>query len=351
MLHPHPALSPVPEVDDPEAEAAQRENEAAWCQLLVQGALAVLLPTEDLENGCLRTLVGEIFAEMVLRNGVGGRACEGWLLWEGIIKIVDVLRPSSGPDTDVGSEAKETAGSEQSRKVASRLEQYGLVSSSKSSSASAPSLSSATGPLEVPGRASSRWEGKSVSSVFWLIVQYAFWTFAAARYLVVTIATSSSLPARSKLPLTMIAGMEGSSGVSQTNEKGQLRQAGSGGQTATARPTSGLARPVLSMSVWGAVGRIVELDARMPWLAGLLGLLRHGCVAGPRRVGDTDGVLDRWVHAPIFAVSFLRIIPLRPSVLCFLGVRSVKGSFGACPRGGSGPPGGGPCRPWKAWRF
>src|SRR5216117_635801 len=59
-LHPHPALSPVPISLSPDAATEQQKNEAAYRRLLVQGVLAVLLPTEDLENGCLRTLVREI---------------------------------------------------------------------------------------------------------------------------------------------------------------------------------------------------------------------------------------------------------------------------------------------------
>lgn len=64
-LHPHPALSPVPTDMIPASVVEQRESESAWRQLLVHGVLALLLPTEDLENGCLRALVAEIFAEMI----------------------------------------------------------------------------------------------------------------------------------------------------------------------------------------------------------------------------------------------------------------------------------------------
>ncbi|RYZ32624.1 MAG: hypothetical protein EOP01_00570, partial [Propionibacteriaceae bacterium] len=70
--------NPVPTESVPSATVEQRENESAWRQLLVQGVLAVLLPTEDLENGCLRALVAEIFAEMILGNGISGKACESW---------------------------------------------------------------------------------------------------------------------------------------------------------------------------------------------------------------------------------------------------------------------------------
>ena len=81
-LVPHPALTPVPRETDPSTILEQARNEESWRQLLVQGVLAVLLPTEDLENGCLRALVAEIFSDMILGNGVSGKACKPWLLWE-----------------------------------------------------------------------------------------------------------------------------------------------------------------------------------------------------------------------------------------------------------------------------
>ena len=70
-LNPHPALSPIPNPNDPDACAEQSANETLYFQLLVQGVLAVLLPTEDLENDCLRTLVGDGIADLV-EDGVSG---------------------------------------------------------------------------------------------------------------------------------------------------------------------------------------------------------------------------------------------------------------------------------------
>ncbi|KAK5048842.1 hypothetical protein LTR16_010999, partial [Cryomyces antarcticus] len=72
-LRPHPALSPNPVETDPATVLEQQQNEAAWRRLLVEGILAVLLPTEDLENGCLRTLVTEVLSEMVIGNGIAGK--------------------------------------------------------------------------------------------------------------------------------------------------------------------------------------------------------------------------------------------------------------------------------------
>ncbi|KAI4665389.1 uncharacterized protein J4E78_002849 [Alternaria triticimaculans] len=121
-LHPHPALSPVPTDDAPATVLEQRESESAWRQLLIHGVLALLLPTEDLKNGCLRALVGEIFAEMILGNGISGKACEGWVLWEGITRIAEVLQTDAAKEKDSQSD---DADAEQSL---TRLERYGLLS-------------------------------------------------------------------------------------------------------------------------------------------------------------------------------------------------------------------------------
>ena len=91
-LWPTPALSPVPGKNDPASVLIQKENEAAYRQLLVEGVLAILLPTEDFENDCLTSLVGQIISEMILGNGIGEKACEPWLLWEGITKMAEVIQ-------------------------------------------------------------------------------------------------------------------------------------------------------------------------------------------------------------------------------------------------------------------
>lgn len=84
-LCPLPALSPVPRLADTLGVAEQSDNEAAYRQLLVHGVLAVLLPTEDLENDCLTSLVGQIFSELIIANAVANKLSEPWLIYEVII--------------------------------------------------------------------------------------------------------------------------------------------------------------------------------------------------------------------------------------------------------------------------
>ncbi|GAB7351207.1 hypothetical protein MBLNU459_g1646t1 [Dothideomycetes sp. NU459] len=71
-IQPHPALSPVPPESMTSTFPEQTENESIWRQLLVQGALSMLLPPEDLENPPLRVLVSEILSELILGKGVCG---------------------------------------------------------------------------------------------------------------------------------------------------------------------------------------------------------------------------------------------------------------------------------------
>lgn len=265
-LRPHPALSPVPIESDPTSVLEQRQNEAAWRQLLVQGVLVVLLPTEDLENGCLRVLVAEIFAEMILGNGISDKACEGWLLWEGITRIAEVLQADT--------EKEASSNQRKPEQTKSRLERYGLLSSS---------VEKAAEPVKpsVPNGRPSH-EELSVSGLFWLVVQYAFLACNAMRAVIIALATSSSLPPRSV------------TGVSVPSPMDQGRQSLPQKVDSTAfdgHPAS--KRPIVSMRLWSCTSGLLELDVRMPWLSGLVSLLHWGAVAGPGRVGDTDGVLDK----------------------------------------------------------
>ena len=140
----------------------------------------MLLPTEDLENGCLRALVAEIFAEMILGNGISGKACEGWLLWEGITRIAEVLqdnaKESDAQSKDITPEQSLT-----------RLERYGLLSSP------ADAQSRSAQPQQSSKR---RHDGTpmTISGLFWIVIQYTFLAGTAMRATILALATSSSLP-------------------------------------------------------------------------------------------------------------------------------------------------------------
>ena len=267
-LHPHPALSPVPSASIPSTIVDQRENESAWRQLLVQGVLTVLLPTEDLENSCLRALVAEIFAEMILGNGISGKACEGWLLWEGITRVAEVLQARMKEEAP----RSETTPAEH---ALTRLERYGLLS---------PPVADENGSTKPQTSNGRHHEDRPMTftGLIWAVIQYAFLAGTAMRAAIVNIATAPSLPARS------ITATSGQSPV-EASRQSQLPQAA---HPASRRPLASK-RPILSMQLWSCASQLADLNSRMPWLSGLISMLHWVALAGPGRVGDTDGVLDR----------------------------------------------------------
>ncbi|KAG9191202.1 hypothetical protein G6011_09290 [Alternaria panax] len=284
-LHPHPALSPVPTEDAPATVLEQRESESAWRQLLIHGVLALLLPTEDLKNGCLRALVAEIFAEMILGDGISGKACEGWVLWEGITRMAEVLQ------TDATKEKGLQSGDLNAEQSLTRLERYGLLS---------PHDGTEVSPKEqlVAGQRRHKTPAAYTSGAFWAIIQYAFLAFTAVRAVILSLATLSSLPSR-------FATTEQSSA-----EAGSQSQTPQTDTIASRRPLE-TKRPVVSMSLWSCVAQLVELHVRMPWLLGFISMLHRGALAGPGRVGETDGVLDRLLahtfHTRILNPAFLPV--------------------------------------------
>ncbi|KAF2030638.1 hypothetical protein EK21DRAFT_111731 [Setomelanomma holmii] len=268
-LHPHPALSPVPTDAEPSTTVEQRENESAWRQLLIQGVLAILLPTEDLENGCLRSLVAEIFAEMILGNGISGKACESWLLLEGITSIAKVLQADSTKEQ--GTESK-IASPEQSM---TRLERFGLLSSEQDGQAGPLS------PFATREDHHATWPA-FVSGLFWAAVQFVFFAFTAARAVISNLATSSTLPMRSVIS-------------HQSPVDASIQSQSSHVGTTLSRRPLGVKRPIVSMSLWSCIAQLAELSVRMPWLSGSVSMLHWGLLVGPGKVGDTDGILDRFL--------------------------------------------------------
>jgi hypothetical protein len=231
----------------------QKENEAAYRQLLVEGVLALLLPTEDFENDCLTSLVSQIISEMILGNGVGEKACEPWLIWEGITKIAEIIQarlPASKAQERINKSVENTSRAEPSS--------AGLVK-----------------------RISFRW---SLQKAFWMTIQYGFFAFTTVRFIIVTIGTSSSLPSR--LPLNKRAPgtgpvVGGVQPLSPNNTKSSGNQSGP------------IKNPMLTMKIWTCASNLLDLDFRMPWLTATLSMLQWFALQGPGELGYTDGMIDK----------------------------------------------------------
>ncbi|KAG7051361.1 PXA domain-containing protein [Colletotrichum scovillei] len=250
-LCPLAPLTPIPRPEDPSSVARQQENETLYRQLLVQGVLAVLLPTEDLENSCLTSLVGQIFSELIIGNVLANRLSQPWLVYEIFIILTRVLdRRASEPIEEGVAEALQ-AGS--------------------------------TSALPRPVRRS--W---SIQGAFWSLVQWSFLAFSTVRFLVMTLAMSSSLPPRSD---------------GELNEKDQVTGQISHSKTLNPPGSSNEAQPVktpiAAFKLWSCVADLIEMDSRMPWLSGIMSLLQLGAMAGPGRIAGLNGAMDRLISHTI----------------------------------------------------
>lgn len=253
-LWPFPALSPVP--DGEKSTQQQMENESAYRQLLVQGILALLLPTEDLENDCLTTLVAQIFSEMILGDGIGGKASEPWLLWEGITKIAEVIQthmPKSKAQVRVERSNSDLTNSN---------------------------------PWDLTGGKTKSWKiGRSIHKTFWLVLQYAFIAFTAVRFFILTLATASSLPSRIS-PTNKITGSP------VANSHMDILDSTNAETSSRTRQVSSK-QPILQMKIWSCASHLLDLDARMPWLSATISFLQWTAFTGPGEIGNTDGMVDK----------------------------------------------------------
>lgn len=258
-LRPHIALSPAP--ISPIAALEQDENESVWSQLLVNAVLSLLLPPEDLNNPCLQILVSEIFSEMIVRNGLAGKACEGWMYWESITKVIDSTNSLAQPAAKLAPEA-----------TVNRLEQFGLLSSDESK----PTETNRT-----ERRAATQW-WDAATGYFWMTVQYITLVVVTLRAFITALANASALPPRSsRAPYRKLGGSRPTTPSSVRN--------GHSDQT----HTTASKRPIVAMSIWSCIPRILSLDQRMPWLTGLVSLLQWLSLSGPGKICGLNGAMDR----------------------------------------------------------
>ncbi|CAL5867297.1 uncharacterized protein PFLUO_LOCUS1512 [Penicillium psychrofluorescens] len=251
-LNPHPGFSPVPDPSDPQTIISQRENEAIYRRLLANGTLAVLLPTEDLENSSLRVLVGDVLADRILGEEVSGRMSEGWFFWQTITKLAVALKRKATRET-----AADTS-------TPSRLEQFGLLSTGDESSNGQKRAQSAA----------ATW--------IWAILQGIYVGYVVLRFIVTGLFRVASSPSLGHSHTSV------SFGAAPEIRKEKASSDGAIGK-----------RPVLDYRVYSMVSQVLGVPQRMPWMSGLLSLSQHMILAGPGTLGATDGVLDRFLRETI----------------------------------------------------
>ncbi|SMR42419.1 unnamed protein product [Zymoseptoria tritici ST99CH_1E4] len=249
-LRPHLALEPVP--SDPISALAQQENETAWCMLLVNRILPLVLPPEDMLNPCLDVLVSEIFTEMIFHNGICGKACEPWLIWDGLAKLLRSMRSGYGqlPDDPPSDLLKR--------------DESGALFPARVGTAS--------------GRPSLRGRSEAISQVLWLLVHctVTFWLYL--RVSTIALMQASALP-----PRTNRDDRRRMSAKDSFEDVDDDRQA----FRSTER------RPIVDMNIWSCGSQISSFEQRMPWLSGLLSLMQWILLHGPGRLCCTNSRLDR----------------------------------------------------------
>ncbi|KAI1393462.1 PXA domain-containing protein [Hypoxylon trugodes] len=257
-LWPLPALSPVPKSGHGGIQV-QADNESAYRQLLVQGVLAVLLPTEDLENECLTTLVGQLFSELIIGNLVANKISEPWLIWEGLIILTRFVRTRSSSE---GSGPENTE----------------------------PSIKLGPGT----GISPSITEKHSlyIQQAFWSAIQWGFVIVNSIRFIIGTIMLSRTLPARCTPILTRKV---------NPSSHGDPEESHYHPPTNLEAHSQPVKVPIADFKIWSCVGNLLEIDARMPWMSGALSMAQWGALRGPGNLGGLDGMIDRLLSHHIHA--------------------------------------------------
>ena len=220
-------------------------------QLLVQGALASLLPTEDLQNSCLRILVTDIIADLILGRAIDDKLCEGWFLHQMVSKVVMVIASQTQP---------KITGAEMQADARSRLEQFGLLSAeSEGEQYNSP---------------------KKHQSVFarwvWGSLQICYLAFVALRFITVGMIHARRRPARARLT---------SAPSSPTSRKPR--------SDLLAMSSSDQSDFILDYRIFAAVSTLLNLSRRMPWLVSFLSFWQHMLTIGIHRIRPPTSTLDR----------------------------------------------------------
>ncbi|KAL1889821.1 hypothetical protein Sste5346_008679 [Sporothrix stenoceras] len=265
----------INKIIDNDIALEQATNEAAYRQLLVRGLLAVLLPTEDLENECLTSLVSNIFAELLVGNVLAGRVAQPWMMYEIVGLVAKIVREKmDGDDNDKGP--KQLA---KKRRAAPKLLQKQTQSGQ-----------------------SGNWITTTAAPVFWSVLKIGFALFASIRFLVTSITLSRSLPLRGIVVTKVkepIAEKEKETSTKDSNFLDVKLKPSSASIYSVATVATSVAGtdepvvPVLAFSVWATISNVVQLDVRMPWLYGGLSMLQWLAMAGPGCIAALNRPLDR----------------------------------------------------------
>lgn len=232
-------------------EDQERSLQRQYRQLLIQGVLASLLPTEDLQNSPLRILVTDIIADLILGRVIDDRLCKGWFLHGTVSKVVATINARTQP---------KVTGAEMQADARSRLEKFGLLTS-KDEDSSSNSPEDRQSPFKA-------W--------FWMLLQWIYLAFLFARLTIAGLMHARRLPPR-RSPIA----------PASPTTKSAL---GERPQTKTDHPSPHL---VLNYRIFAAVSTLLNLSRRMPWLEGSLCFVQHVLTSTAVRDDRQDSLLDK----------------------------------------------------------
>jgi hypothetical protein len=237
----------------------QHACEVAYRQLLIQGILAVLLPTEDLGNACLRTLVTDVISDLILGQAIGQKISEPWFVHGTISKVVDIVTSRMAQPRD-GTGVPDTDGPKD------RLEKFGLLSSKL---------------VEKENNSSTRRQS-SLSAWLWRLLQYAFVAYQIMRFLLLGLAHAHRLPRRAH------AGQ-----FERFPPSSFARQR----RTDPARPPLvhklSSPRAFINYRLFACMSTILDLTSNMPWFTSSLAYCEHALSTGPGKYGAANSTLDK----------------------------------------------------------
>lgn len=265
-LRPHPALDPAGDGDEL-SQREQQRHDSEYRRMISQGLLAVLLPNEDLQNPCLFALVSEILADLILGSIIGGRLCEAEFLYGCIRNACEVAQTRTCLTGWITSPFDEP---EQNR-----LKRYGLLVEQDAFSQS---------------NHTHWWRSTNVH--WWNVLHYILMACMAIRSVITILFSTPPAPPikteTSGTPVLWPANLPAlnSDGVRIGQEK--AKQPNSLSISNPAKKTA-----LISVSLWPALGNLLSLRKRMPWVVGLCSLVRHLGLTGPGKVGRTNSHLDR----------------------------------------------------------
>ncbi|KAI2630960.1 PXA domain-containing protein [Hypoxylon sp. NC1633] len=271
-LWPLPALSPVPRPGHGSTQA-QADHESAYRQILVQGVLALLLPTEDLENECLTALVGQLFSELIIGNLIVNKLSEPWLIWEGLIILTRIARTRSKLETPVPGVIKRNIG-----------------------------LKTGSGVIPPSTRNNSLY----FQHAFWSVIQWGFVIVNSLRLIISTLVLSQTLP-----PKPTLAVIHPTDPTSHSDEKESYHP-----PTAPEVGSQPVKVAIANFKMWSCVGNLLEIDARMPWMSGALSMVQWAALRGPGSLAGFNGMIDRLLshHIRTYVLDPARLPPLLRAV-------------------------------------